>query len=344
MKLLVLTQKIDREDDVLGFFHEWVRALASKFTQVTVICLERGQADLPANVKVFSLGKEQAPNRLAYIIQFYKLLWRLEGEYEAVFVHMNQEYVLLGGWWWRLRGRTIGLWRNHPNGSGLTRLAVFLANKVFCTSPFSFTARYKKTTLMPVGINTDKFKPLNGEIREKNSLLFLSRIAPIKHPEILIEALGLLKAKGIMAKTYFYGAALPKDQAYFNQLKARVLELKIEDVVTFHPAIPNYEAPAIYNQHEIFINLTPSGSLDKTILEAAACGCLLVITNQSLAGEIDERLIATSEKVEDVAQRIEFILNLAAEEKKRLSLELETYVAQKHSLNSLVDKLAQEIL
>ena len=59
MRLLILTQKIDSQDDLLGFFHGWVAKLAEHFDKITVIALGVGQYQLPANIKVLSLGKEK---------------------------------------------------------------------------------------------------------------------------------------------------------------------------------------------------------------------------------------------------------------------------------------------
>src|SRR3989344_7151474 len=179
MKLLIITQKVDRDDPVLGFFHGWLAKFAEKFESVSVICLQKGVYDLPSNVQVFSLGKEHNSiiKKVGYIIKFYKYIFDLRHEYDSVFVHMNQEYVLLGSKLWKLLGKKVYLWRNHPYGNLLTRIAVVLSDKVFCTSKDSFTAKFNKTVLMPVGIDTEIFKDLKME-RSKNSILFLGRIAP----------------------------------------------------------------------------------------------------------------------------------------------------------------------
>ena len=58
MKLLILTQKMDKNDDLLGFFHNWVSEFAKKCEKVTVISLGIGEYSLSDNVKVLSLGKE----------------------------------------------------------------------------------------------------------------------------------------------------------------------------------------------------------------------------------------------------------------------------------------------
>ena len=67
MKLLVFTQKIDRKDSILGFFHDWVLKLSEKFETVQVVCLEKGDHSFPSNVTVYSLGKEGGVSKFKYL-------------------------------------------------------------------------------------------------------------------------------------------------------------------------------------------------------------------------------------------------------------------------------------
>src|SRR4051812_38865336 len=97
MKLLITTQKVDKNDPEFLFFYRWIEEFATKFSLVTVICLEERKHDLPANVKVFSLGKEQGESKLKYIKRFFSLIWAERANYDSVFVHMNPEYAVLGG-------------------------------------------------------------------------------------------------------------------------------------------------------------------------------------------------------------------------------------------------------
>src|SRR3990167_7719636 len=342
-KLLIITQKVDTEDPILGFFHNWILELSKKFEKISVICLEKGSFDLPINVKVFSLGKESDGSKMKYLKNFMNLILGLNREYDSVFVHMNQEYVLLGGIFWKIIGKKVFMWRNHSYGNLFTRISVLLSNKVFCTSKFAFVAKYKKTILMPVGIDIDKFK--NSKVHKvKNSILFLGRMSPIKKPDLLIEALLILDKKSVSFQADFYGDPLPKDQNYYNSLKANVKELMLENKINFYNGVPNYETPKIYNEHSIFVNLTSSGSFDKTILEAAACGCLLVITNKSLSGEIDERIIIKNDTPDNVAESINFWININDEERKETLDKLQKYVLENHSLNALIEKLYKEII
>lgn len=59
MRLCIITQTVDSTDPVLGFFHAWIVAFAARCEQVTVVCLKEGVHDLPSNVLVLSLGKEE---------------------------------------------------------------------------------------------------------------------------------------------------------------------------------------------------------------------------------------------------------------------------------------------
>lgn len=344
MKLLIITQKVDKEDSTLGFFHNWILALSPKFEKISVICLEKGSLDLPSNVKVYSLGKESGRSKIKYVKNFFNLILGLHRDYEAVFVHMNQEYVLLGGLVWKILRKKVYLWRNHPQGNIFTMIAVLLSNKVFCTSEFAFVARYKKTKIMPVGVDTDKFVVLESSKvhKIKNSILFLGRIAPIKRPDLLIEALNILDKKGFDFICDIYGDALPKDLDYFNSLKLKVKEFNLENKINFYKSVPNHETPKIYNEHEIFVNLTPSGSFDKTILEAAACGCLLVITNKSLEGCINDKIIIT-ESPASIAEGIEFWLQAEKNVSENNSQKLVNYVINKHSLPALIERLYEQM-
>jgi len=74
MKLLIVTQKVDKNDDILGFFHGWIAEFAKHCEKITVIALGVGEYDLPRNVEVLSLGKEGGKSRLKYILNFYKYM------------------------------------------------------------------------------------------------------------------------------------------------------------------------------------------------------------------------------------------------------------------------------
>jgi glycosyltransferase involved in cell wall biosynthesis len=272
MKLLIVTQKIDKNDPVLGFFVRWVEGFAKYTESIIVICLEKGEYKLPENVKVLSLGKENGHSRLKYIHRFYKYIIGEQQNYDTVFIHMNQEYVILGGLFWRSWGKKVFFWRNHAKGNIFTRIAVFFSDGVFCTSPKSFTAKFAKTKIMPVGIDTEFFKPDPNVIREKDSVLMLGRISPVKK---VLEFIDWVKNKDL--KATIAGPILADDKEY-GKLVLKSLTPKIKYI----GPVDQEWARRLYQSHEIYANFTLAGSMDKTVVEAAACGAKLEVRNPDL--------------------------------------------------------------
>ena len=275
MKILIITQKVNKEDPILGFFHRWIEEFARHYKQVSVICLEKGEYQLPENVSVYSLGKEKGASRLKYVINLYRYVFALKKDYDVVFVHMNQEYVLLAGIIWKFLGKKVFLWRNHVKGNWLTSMAVSLSNKVFYTSPKSYTTRFRKALRMPVGIDTAFFKADPEAKRIPGSIVFLGRIAPIKR---VLEFIDWLKEVDFSVCT-IAGSALPEHEKYEQEVRQKVKQYNLGDKVKFLGAVNQTEARKLYQTHETYVNFTPSGSFDKTMFEAALCGAKIVSKN-----------------------------------------------------------------
>src|SRR3990172_7833146 len=201
MRLLIVTQKVDRNDPILGFFHRWIIEFAKHFESIAVICLFEGEHNLPANVKVFSLGKEEGGARISktlrYIVRFYNYIWRERKNYDAVFVHMNPIYVVLGGVLWRMWKKKISLWYTHKSVDLKLRVAEKFAHTIFTASRESFRLPSKKVFVMGHGIDCDQFKPDAYENGDILRIITVGRIAPVKNYETLMEALAIIAHENI---------------------------------------------------------------------------------------------------------------------------------------------------
>ena len=349
MKLLIVTQAVDTEDTTLGFFVRWIEEFAAHAEHLEVICLREGKhASLPANVRVHSLGKEEslqstprfAPRfarRLRYAIRFKRLAWQLRHEYDAVFVHMNEEYVLIGGLLWKFLRKNIVLWRNHKMGSWRTRLAILFSNVVCHTSPQAFVAFSRKAVCMPVGIDTKLFVPPPSP-PSKDSILFLGRLDPIKRPEIFLQALALLADKGISCIANLYGTPTDPEASHAHKLAEYAAPLVSRGLLKLSTGVPHSDTPKLYQTHAIYVNLTPSGSFDKTIGEAMASGCTVVAVNDAVRGVVPDGLMA-GDSVASLAQALENALSLSDEERVVLGKKARAYILQEHSLPLLIRRL-----
>ena len=346
--ILFITQKIDRNDDVLGVYHRWAEEFGKKTDKFNVLCLYKGESNLDKNIGVFSLGKEGGISRIKYIYRFYKYIISLRKDYDTVLVHMNPVYIALGGVFWKLTGKKIFLWYNHPMGNVLARVGIFFSNKVFCTSPHSFSAKYKKTLLMPVGIDTNFFKKNDQVAKKNNRILYLGRISPIKHIDYLVRAGKILDSKKIDFEMLIVGSpASLLDKKYELELKKISSELINSGKIVFKSSMPNYETPDIYNSSQIFVNLTPSGSFDKTTLEAMACETMILVSNKVFTDFFTEeiaRLCMFAEKdFIDLALKIENILLLPISNKLKISQQSRNIVERDHNLTKLINQIVASI-
>lgn len=266
MKLLIVTQAVDTEDPVLGFFVRWIEEFAKHIERIEVICLKEGKHSLPANVRVHSLGKERgAASRAAYTFRFLSLAWRFRRDYDAVFVHMNPEYVVLGGLFWRLWGKKIALWYTHKSVNIKLRIAVFFSHIVFTASKESFRLRTKKLHVMGHGIDTDFFSPDAG-VSRGGWALSVGRLMRSKRHDLAIR-MAVQESKEL----HIAGEGPERE-------RLRVLASELGARVHFLGGLTHAQLRDEYRKAAYLIHTSETGSLDKVVLEALACG-LSVSTN-----------------------------------------------------------------
>lgn len=292
MKLLVLTQKVNKNDPILGFFHRWLEEFSKRFEKITVICLEEGEYKLPENVKVFSLGKVASSatrrgdgkfivprtsyiaTRLKYVWKFYKYIWQERKNYDAVFVHMNPEYIALGGLFWKLFNKKVYLWYTHRQKNLKLWVAEKFSNLIFTSSKYSFTLKSNKINVIGHAIDTDFFAAINKKKVGQKIILHMGRITKIKNCHILIEALRILKEKWeANFKLKFVGDVITKkDIGYKKELIKLIEKYDMEDIVEFVGPIAPMDIGPFYSESFATANLSPTGGVDKSVLESLAAG------------------------------------------------------------------------
>lgn len=349
MRLLFITQSVDERDTVLGFVCGWLREFANEFSDISVVCLRKGVFSLPENVKVFSINNTkccglQTLGVVGKALIFLRFVWRTRNDYDAVFVHMNQEYILLAGVLWKILGKKVALWYNHTSGNFLTRTAMMLADVVFHTSPYAFTAGTKKSVRMPAGIDVERFSQVAGVVRAPKSILYLGRIAPVKGVKTLIEASLILQQRGVDFSITICGDALPRDSEYEKILRQLAEPLVVSGKCRFIAGVPNSEAPSVFSIHKIFVNLTPAGNYDKTVLEAAACGTIPIVSSPAFRDAFPTELFFEEKNPQSLADKIEKIFTLREDEQLEISNRLRKYVEEKHNLKILPKRIYENLL
>ncbi|MEI6863749.1 MAG: glycosyltransferase [Candidatus Adlerbacteria bacterium] len=248
MKLLITTQIIDANDPRLGFFVRWVEEF-KKHCQVEVIALK-------------DLGQG---GKLARAWKLLGLVRR--SEYETVFVHMNPEYLVVAGWYWRLRGKKIALWYTHKNVDLKLRIAEKFAHIIFTASKESFRIKSNKVHVVGHGIDTDFFTP-DPVVARGGWALSVGRLTKSKRHDLAIR---IAHEAGKELRIAGEGPEQSHLEALASQLGARVV---------FLGGLNQTQLRDEYRRAAYFIHTSETGSLDKVVLEALACG-LPVKTNDS---------------------------------------------------------------
>ncbi len=339
MRLLLITQVVDRNDSVLGFMHGWIEKLAEHFEHISVICLKKGDFRLPNNVEVFSLGKEEGTSRVMRIIRFFRYIFVLRSSTDGVFVHMNPEYVVLGGMFWRLWEKRIVLWYNHGQRNLRLRLAMMLSNVVCYTSPYSASAGNAKSRQMPVGVDTKRFvySHFSPRVHEGHrEVLYLGRIAPVKRVDVIVEAVRRLLDAGVYMTLSVVGEALLKDSAYMGSLR------RMERTgIAFRGAESDRDKViAVLNSNEFLINASPPGMYDKVVFEAMACECIPLVSSKAFEGILPPECFFKEGDSGDLARVIQEMFSRPTGELESLCTLLRKRVTDEHSLERLVGMIA----
>lgn len=346
MKLLIITQKVDQEDDVLGFFHNWILKISQNLAHVTVIALAVGKVDLPHNVTVHSLGKEKGAGKIMKAFRFFRLAITELPKHDGVFVHMAPEYVRALYPFNIFFRKPIIMWYAHIHVSKVASWAMQHVDAIFTPSKESFAMDSSKVISTGHGIDTDIFKP-DMSIRKNNvkTILSLSRISKVKRVETLIEATKILVDTGernfrvsIVGKP-----ARPEDDEYLESLKAKIVKLGIVDYVIWEGSVSNKHTPALYNKADVFVRLQGGGGYGKTELEAMACGVPIVVPTEvykKSLGVYGESTFFTEDNAEMLAEKIKKIVSWSEQERNDFAHLARVFVEKNHNLNHVAEKIA----
>lgn len=315
MRLFIVTQAVDRDDSDLGFFHRWIEECAQHSERVMVVCLRKGAHALPPNVEVIALGENI---RIVRALELCVIAFGRRKEYEAVFAHMSPEFVVAAGWLWRLLGKKIGLWYVHKSVTAWLRIATLFAHRVFTASKESFRIETSKRLIVGHGIDTDFFAPDPTVVRGAH-LLSVGRLAMSKRHDLAIAA----------AKVMNVSLRIAGEGPERERLEALAKTLGVD--VVFTGGLSQRELLQEYHTARVLLHTSETGSLDKVVLEALACGCPVISTNPLLSSLPVDVSEATPEAI---ARRV----NIQPRYEARESVE---YVRLHHSLPRLIESLCR---
>jgi glycosyltransferase involved in cell wall biosynthesis len=350
VRLLYVTYKVDAHDALVGYVVGWLQGLALHFEQIEVVCLAAGEASLPPNVQVHSLGKERGLGRVARALAFPKLVWDLRSKVDIVFCQFSPEYILAVAPLAKLKGWPMALWYTHRQVSVRLRLATALTDRILTASPESFRLESAKIRVIGHGIDVARFAPNPAIATQPGLIVAVGRRAPIKHYELLIEAVRLLvKAQGLTGiRVRIIGGDegnAPSD--YATTLQKQIDAAELTNVIKLVGPVGYDQMPQEYQRAALHINLAPTGGMDKAVLEGLAAGVPTLVINETFRALLSaeaEALILPNDKASTLAGRMAFILDLPEGERRGLGERLRARVVAEFGQKALVERLAKELL
>lgn len=337
MRLLICTQTVDRNDQILGFFHAWIERFAAECESVTVICLRKGDYSLPKNVEIISLGER---HRVLRAFEVCTIAWGRRTEYDAVFVHMNPEYIVAAGWLWRMRGKRIGLWYVHNSLTTLLRIAHYFCDVVFTVSNDTFPIHSSKVRVTGHGIDTDLFKPISAGDNFFGRVVTIGRISPKKNTRAIIEAVVLFARDKDGVTLDIYGEPVTKEEKkYAAELKAWLPSSDTNKIVALKGAITHDKVPGALAGASVLVNMGETGGIDKAVLEAMACGIPVISTSSVHAPLLKRYPQLAAEGRDGVEEALEYVYGLPHTVRTAMGEDLRMEVVENHSLVPLIKKI-----
>lgn len=345
MKLLICTQKVDKNDPILGFFHRWIEEFAKHYEEVTVVCLYEGAHTLPANVTVVSLGKELGVPKIEYLIQFYRDIWVYRGEYDHVLVHMNPVYVVLGGVLWRVLGKRIALWYTHKSVDTKLKVAEELVHHIFTASKESFRLPSEKVVVTGHAIDVDEYSDVLHVTSNITRLSIIGRISPSKRIDLFIKTVAELRKRGVEAEgTIVGGGATPMDAEYVDAMKSLTKELGVENNIHFVGAVTHDEIKKYLATTDIFLHTSETGSMDKSVLEALASSVAVFSSSEAFKDVLSPvHTFLHSTNPSDIASEVLSYIKRDEKEREEGRERLMQYVRTIHSLEQTITMITNTL-
>lgn len=350
MKLLFLTQTLDRRDAVLGFVSRWVRGLAQNCEAVRVVALEVGDtSDMPAGVDWREVGRRGRVGRYLRYRRILSEALRSDG-FDTVLAHMVPRYTLVSSGPARRAGARSFLWYTHAGVDARLRKAVGQVERVFTATEESLRVETPNKLVTGHGIDLEHFESDVAPESAPRRLLSVGRLTPRKDPLVILEALGQLVARGHDLALDLVGAGLVgSDEGYRDQVLARVDELGLRERVVLHGAVPYIDIPEHYRRASVVVNASTTGSLDKVTLEAMASRRPVVScsdTAPALFRELGEqagRLYFAPGDGAALARNLEQLLAMDDGARTDLGQRLRGIVARDHEVDVLMARLVREM-
>lgn len=350
MKLLLVTQRIDEQHDLLGFLVGWLEQM-NRSVELEVVAQSVGRHPFEDRFEVHSLGKEAGVGRwrrlLALESRLVDAIVRRDAV-DAVLCHMCPEFVPPAFLAALVRGVPVFLWYTHGTSTWRLRLAHSLCRAVLTASRPGFPFESDKVVPLGHGIDTRKFAPAPLPTGSPPTLVSVGRLSPAKDHAVLIRAIGTLqreRARHVRLRI-IGGTPIESQRGYRDSLLGLIAAEGLGDSVELVGSIPYPRVEHPIRAATLFVSASRTDSLDKAVLEAMACGRPVLVSNPAFRGELaghEERLMFAPGDHRQLAEKLDELLAAPPGELARIGSDLAERVQEHHDLDGFVGRLVEAL-
>lgn len=275
--LLVLNYAMNEKDPIFSHQADAVSALARNFEKVVVISQNVGRVNVPANVLIVDLKWRQGKD-FSNTLRFLSALMRIciTKKPNLVFSHMTERLSLLASLPLKVLRIHHFLWYAHSSSSRSLRISAKLVDKIFTSTTGSCPIVSSKVHVLGQAIDLSRFNGTSRQVEHPTKFIHVGRLDASKNIKLLINQ--VLVNSSTNSLTLVGAPSNAASGQYWDSLKAKYRELiDSKNLIEVGP-VPRSELPNLLRKHEVFIHAF-EGSLDKSILEATACGVPVITTN-----------------------------------------------------------------
>lgn len=314
MKLLVLTEKVDENDDRIGFFHGWILEFAKQVEQVAVLSRQKGAYDFPENVRILQFRS---------LPHLFRLVFREQKDYDAVFVHECKRYLFAGALAWLLFQRRVGFWNQKEN---------------------SFRILGARERIVGQGIDTDTFRPASGRaVREIFDIVSVGTPDRAHDFETLLAAAKTLHGWGKRFSMRIFGVAhTAEEDRRLRRLEKLIGESDLSEQVEFQGSVPNKELSRYVRGSDLFIGVSNTGTMSRSALEAMACAVPVLTCNETVVKSFGGYASALHYKRGDsllLAEKISWAMGLSRREREMVGRDMRDIILKRYDLSDIIGKI-----
>lgn len=286
MRLLLVNFVMDRRSPVLAWQERVASELARRCEKVVVLTEQLGECTPGDNLEIHVVPRAfcRLPLRslrAKWLMAGAVHTWCRRERFDACFIHMNASWAYRLWPALRSHGVPILLWYAHGTVNWRLRLAHRCVDKVVTSTAEGFRIPSARVEVIGQAIDTDLFRPPEPA-PTRDDVVYVGRISRRKRVDRLLDAFAALRrlAPDSRFQLQIVGPILTRDdRRYARELETRARQLAIDSMVHWRGPVEMPATVRLYRSAFVHLNLSLTGSMDKTVMEALACGCPVVTSN-----------------------------------------------------------------